>query len=263
MSKSIRGGLLTAACLVGSVLVAIPAPAQAALGDCPPGFLNVAHRAPHTYTDENTVSAIMAAGPRSVEVELDVRQDAQGQEWLMHDATLDRTTNGTGLMRSRSTAYIESLRTEPRGQEVPTLREGLDAAVAADLDAVYLDLWSPNPTDAFINDVVAEIRRAGLADRTYIVKFHARVQRLAPDILQQWKPPIDTTVEQMLKKRTESLAGPHGMMTSEVIQQLQAAGKQVLVMSVNSRTSLVNALSKKANGVMGDTPFAHADYCGT
>jgi glycerophosphoryl diester phosphodiesterase len=256
------GGLLAVACLAASPVAATPA--RAAAGDCPPGFLNIAHRAPHQTTDENTISAINLAGGNSIEVELDVHQDRDGQEWLMHDATLDRTTNGTGLIRNRSTAYVSSLRTEPRGQEIPTLREGLEAVAANNLDAVYLDLWSPSPTDAYVNDVVAEIRRAGLEDRAYIVKFHARVQRLAPDILRQWKPPAGTTVQQMVSKRVESLAGGHGMMTPEVIQQLHAAGQdQVLIMSVNSRASLLNALSKNADGVMGDTSVAHAEFCGT
>lgn len=262
MNKRTMGGVLAAACLAAVPLAATPA--QAAPGDCPPGFLNVAHRAPHQTTDENTISAINVAGPRSIEVELDVHQDANGQEWLMHDATLDRTTNGTGLIRNRSTAYVSSLRTEPRGQEIPTLREGLAAVAANDLDAAYLDLWSPNPTDAYINDVVAEIRRFNLEDTVYIVKFHARVQRLAPDILQQWKPPAGTTVQQMVRKRVDSLGGPHRRMTAAVIQQLHAAGQdQVLIMSVNSQTSLRTALSKNADGVMGDTSVAHATFCGT
>lgn len=259
MKKRTRVGLLSAALVAASAVIT---PAQATHNPCPTGFLIVAHRGPHASFDENTVSSIQAAGTRSVEVELDVRQDAQGQEWLMHDATLDRTTNGTGKMLSRNTAYIESLRTEPRGQEIPTLREALQAAAAANLDAVYLDLWSPSPTDAFVNDVVTEIRLAGLADRTYIAKFHDRVKRLAPDIMRQWKPPAGTTVQQMLNKRVESIAAPHGTLTPSVVQELHAGGvDEVIVMSVNSETSLRTALSKGVEGVMTDTPFAHADYC--
>ena len=262
MFKRTKGGLLAAACLAACPVAATSA--QAAPGDCPPGFLNVAHRAPHQTADENTVSAINVAGRHSIEVELDVHQDRDGQEWLMHDATLDRTTNGTGLIRNRSTAYVSSLRTEPRGQQIPTLREGLTAVAANGLDAVYLDLWSPAPTDAYINDVVAEIRRAGLVDRAYIVKFHARVQRLAPDIMRQWKPPAGTTVEQMLRKRVESLGGPVRMMTAAVIRELHAAGQdQVLVMRANTRAKLLTALRRHADGVMSDASVDHAEYCGT
>lgn len=259
MNNRTRSGLLVAVCLAVSTSIAS---AQAAPTACPPGFLNVAHRGPHTTTDENTISSIDAAGPRSIELELDVRQDSQGQEWLHHDATLDRTTNGTGFFYNRSTAYINSLRTEPRGQEIPTLREALAAVVANGIEAVYLDLWSKAPTDAFVNDVVTEIRLAGLVNRTYIVKFHDRVKRLAPDIMLQWKPPAGTTVQRMIEKGVESIAGPHGMMTTSVVQQLHAGGvEQVIVMSVNSDTSLNLAISKGAEGVMGDSSFRMADSC--
>ncbi|MGZ5405416.1 MAG: glycerophosphodiester phosphodiesterase [Nocardioides sp.] len=261
MKTRALAGLLVAAGL--AVPTSGGASAQLA-ASCPPGFANVAHRGPHATTDENTISSIALAGAHGIELELDVRQDRQGQEWLHHDATLDRTTNGTGLFVNKSTAHIESLRTEPRGQEIPTLNEALTAAAGYEsIEKIYLDLWSKNPTDDFINDVVDEIEAAGLEDRTYIVKFHPRVNRVAPHILLQWKPPAGTTVAQMLAKNVEGIAGPQGMLTATMVQELRAGGiDDVVMMSVNKEPSLLTALTKGVDGVMGDSPFVIKSSCG-
>lgn len=262
MNRYVRavGGLLVAAGLVvppSTVSASSAAP-------CPPGFTNVAHRGPHATADENTISSIDLAGQNGIELELDVRQDAQGQEWLHHDATLDRTTNGAGLFVTKTTAQIEALRTEPRGQEIPTLREALTAVAQHDtIEALYLDLWSKNVTDGFVLDVVDEIRAAGLEDRTYIVKFQPRVNRLAPDILLQWKPPAGTTVQQMLAKNVEGIAGPAGMISAALVQELRAGGiDDIVMMSVNKEPGLLTAISRGVDGVMGDSPFLVKSSCG-
>lgn len=260
LTRRVAPGVLLAACLV---VPATSTPAQAAVA-CPEGLHNIAHRGPHATRDENTISSIVQAGENGIELELDVRQDAQGEEWLHHDATLDRTTNGTGLFYTKSTAHIASLRTEPRGQEIPTFVEAMTAAAAyPSIEAIYLDLWSKNPTDAFVNDVVDGIEEAGLTDRTYIVKFHARVARLAPHVLRQWKPPAGTTLQQMLNKRVESIAAPQGMMSAELVQQLHDGGvEDVVMMSVNTENSLRTAVAKGVDGVMGDSPFFIISQCG-
>ena len=271
MNRRAAAGLLLTGCLVlpasfasmNGAASAKEAASAKALAACPAGFQNVAHRGPHPIRDENTLSSFVLAGENGIDLEVDVRQDAQGVEWMHHDATLDRTTNGTGLFINKSTAHIESLRTEPRGQEIPTLIEALTTIAAyPSIEAIYLDLWSKNPTDAFINDVVDAVEAAGLEDRTYVVKFHPRMNRLAPDIKLQWKPPAGTTVAQMLAKNVESIAGPHGMLTYSVIQELRAGGQEELIMmSVNSLNSLNLSLSKGVNGVMGDSPFLIRDSC--
>ncbi|MEQ9042580.1 MAG: glycerophosphodiester phosphodiesterase family protein [Alphaproteobacteria bacterium] len=63
----------------------------------------IAHRGASGVAPENTLAAIRRAGELGARwVEVDVRRTASGDLVLMHDASLERTTNGTGLVSETS-----------------------------------------------------------------------------------------------------------------------------------------------------------------
>lgn len=85
-------------------------------------ILTAAHRAQWRSAPENSVPAILDAFEDGAEiVELDVRLTADGVPVLMHDTTVDRTTDGTGRVDSLTLAQVQRLR----------LREGLGGSQAA------------------------------------------------------------------------------------------------------------------------------------
>ncbi len=57
-------------------------------------------------------------------VEVDVRQSADGELVVIHDATVDRTTNGTGLVKEKTLTQLREL-DAGTGETIPTLREVL------------------------------------------------------------------------------------------------------------------------------------------
>ncbi|MER5421970.1 glycerophosphodiester phosphodiesterase [Streptosporangium roseum] len=123
MRAAARASLLSAL-VVGGVGEA-PGLARTAPPTCwTPGL--VSHRGYWAGGTENTVRAFeraLAAG--SERVELDVRFTADHQPVLMHDATVDRTTSGTGLVSGMTLARFRELRTAD-GQSPPTLAEVLE-----------------------------------------------------------------------------------------------------------------------------------------
>jgi len=71
----------------------------------------VAHRGCWKDTAENAVAGIEACVRMGVDmVELDVQRTRDGQLVLMHDATVDRTTNGTGRVDDLTLAQVQALR---------------------------------------------------------------------------------------------------------------------------------------------------------
>lgn len=97
--------------------------AQAELN--PVAFI-VAHRGFKSAAPENTIAAFDAAARAGAAfVEVDVRATRDGHLVLMHDSTVDRTTNGRGAVRDLTLEQILSL-DAGGGQHVPTLREVLD-----------------------------------------------------------------------------------------------------------------------------------------
>lgn len=102
-----------------------------------------AHRGDWKYAPENSLEGLHNALFFGADIiETDVRQTADGHFIVMHDATVDRTTNGSGIISQMTLAEIRNLRLKTNwGQStqcrVPTLEEYL--AVARDKAIVYLD----------------------------------------------------------------------------------------------------------------------------
>ena len=68
------------------------------------------HRGDRVHGLENTMTAFRLAVEAGVDmVETDVRMTADGQLILMHDETVDRTTDGTGYVKDLTLAQIKNL----------------------------------------------------------------------------------------------------------------------------------------------------------
>ncbi len=99
-----------------------------------PGVIVVAHRGSVHLAPENTLAAIEKAIEQGADlIEIDIRQTRDGHLVLMHDATVDRTTDGSGRVADMTLAQIKRLDAgswfHPRfaGERVPTLAEALQA----------------------------------------------------------------------------------------------------------------------------------------
>src|SRR5262249_55265625 len=108
------------------------------------------HRGANRYAPENTLPAIrMAVALGGDYVEIDLRTTKDGQLLLMHHATVNRTTNGTGRVNALTLAEIRTLDAgawfgKPfAGTRVPTLDEAL--AALGERTAVYLDAKDITP----------------------------------------------------------------------------------------------------------------------
>jgi len=70
----------------------------------------VAHRGANLIAPENTLAAAQACIDRNVDyLEVDVRTSKDGVFYVLHDRTLDRTTNGTGAIGDSLSSYIDTL----------------------------------------------------------------------------------------------------------------------------------------------------------
>lgn len=100
----------------------------------PPRILRFAHRGASARAPENTLPAFEEAIRLGVDyIECDVRLSADGAALVIHDATVDRTTDGHGAVAALSTGAIRRLDAglwfapRFRGTRVPTLEEALEA----------------------------------------------------------------------------------------------------------------------------------------
>ena len=103
------------------------------------------HRGWRSKYPENTMEAFKAAVELGVDqIETDVRITADGELVLHHDATVDRTTNGTGKVCDKLLCELQSLDAGSymgdafRGERIPLLRDLME--LVKDHPTVTLDL---------------------------------------------------------------------------------------------------------------------------
>lgn len=123
----------------------------------------IAHRGLAQDVPENTLAAFRQSVSRGVEIiELDLRTTRDGQIVVIHDATLDRTTNCSGLVEHRTLAALKKCSagwpTHP-GERIPTLAEALDLVTTTSARPL-LDVKSASLDDVLrlIRDRRAEAR---------------------------------------------------------------------------------------------------------
>lgn len=92
-----------------------------------------AHRGDSAHAPENTLAAFRSAIEQAADgIELDIQLTADHEIIVLHDATLQRTTNGSGYVHGKTLSHIRSLDAgmwfgrEFRGERIPTLREVLE-----------------------------------------------------------------------------------------------------------------------------------------
>ncbi|MEX0724010.1 MAG: glycerophosphodiester phosphodiesterase [Gracilimonas sp.] len=96
-------------------------------------FVIIAHRGASAYHPENTMSAFRAAYEMGAEmIELDVTLSKDGVPVVIHDETIDRTTNGKGLVSDFTLDELKNLDAgtwfskKHAGEPIPTLEEVLE-----------------------------------------------------------------------------------------------------------------------------------------
>jgi len=86
----------------------------------------IAHRGASASEPENTLRSIRRAIDLGTDlVEVDVRQSLDGELLIMHDPTVDRTTNGSGRVENMSISQLKQLNAG-FGEEIPTLTDVLE-----------------------------------------------------------------------------------------------------------------------------------------
>jgi glycerophosphoryl diester phosphodiesterase len=93
-----------------------------------------AHRGASAYAPENTLAAFeLAIAQQADAVELDVKLSADGHVIVIHDATVDRTSNGHGKVGNMKLAELKALDAgsyfspQYAGEKIPTLEDVFDA----------------------------------------------------------------------------------------------------------------------------------------
>ena len=140
----------------------------------------VGHRGASGLEPENTLRSIGRAIDFGVDaVEVDVRKSKDGKLVIMHDPSVDRTTNGKGRVASLTLKDLKAL-DAGKGEKIPTLEEMMGAVRGK--VGLFLEIKEPETT----SDMVASVRAAGMESATTFVSFYhpalLRAKLLSPSL---------------------------------------------------------------------------------
>lgn len=165
----------------------------------PDGFLtagrtlNIAHRGASAVAPENTLAAFEKAAQLGADgIELDVRLCADGVPVVIHDASVDATTDGSGRVAGMTLAELKQLDAGSwfgpafAGERIPTLAETV--ATIGDQLLLNIELKGEGLVDrGLVHAVVDLVEDHWLAERVLVSSFNPlalrHVQEIAPQIL--------------------------------------------------------------------------------
>jgi glycerophosphoryl diester phosphodiesterase len=215
-------------------------------------FLTIGHRGVMGVEPENTLRSFVAAEQAGLDViELDLHLSKDGALVVMHDAEVDRTTDGSGPIAEKTLAELRALDAGD-GERVPVFEEVLDAV--------------STPLQAEIKDVAAAralaevIRQRGLTGRIEVSSFHddaiAETARLLPGvrtalIASRYGTDI---VERAVQAGAATVCLNIRRLTLEVVEHARAADLRIIGWVVNSQKHLRLVRALELDGANTDFP---------
>ena len=149
------------------------------------GIAVVCHRGANYFAPENTLAcARLALDQGCAYLELDVRESADGALVVIHDPTLERTTNGNGAVADHTLAELRQLDAGAwfapvfAGQAIPTLAEMIDLCQSYGRQ-MYIENKSADPAK-----IIALVESKGFADQCFHWsanrQLQAELRRVSP-----------------------------------------------------------------------------------
>ncbi|MER6452684.1 glycerophosphodiester phosphodiesterase [Streptomyces sp. NPDC059688] len=215
-------------------------------------FLTIGHRGVMGVEPENTLRSFVAAQHAGLDlIELDLHLSKDGALVVMHDAEVDRTTDGTGPIAEKTLAELRAL-DAGRGERVPVFEEVLDA-VSAPLQAEIKDVAAAR--------ALAEVmHRRDLVGRVEVSSFHddavAEISRLVPGVrtalvASRYGPDV---VDRAVAVGAGAVCLNIRRLTLEVVEHARKSGLRIIGWVVNTQEHLRLVRALELDGATTDYP---------
>lgn len=213
--------------------------------------LVIGHRGAMAMAPENTLASFMEAIRQGADgVECDVHLTRDGQVVVMHDATLDRTSTGSGAIADHALADLAGLDAGGwygdrfAGEPIPTLSSLLALVREAPRPLIpVIELKAGSRRYPGIEAaVLSELDRHGLSSRAVLISFDhqaiLQAKRLAPGVaggvLYYAQPVAAASLAQAA--HADALGPSLELVTAEEVTAAHAAGLKVFVWTAQTPT---------------------------
>lgn len=213
---------------------------------------NIGHRGAAGLEPENTLRSFQrAAGEGADALELDLRVTRDRHLVVLHDPTVDRTTDGTGPVHGLTLAELQDL-DGGMGERVPTLREVMEAT-ALPIHAELKVVEAAEPLARLILETEVTER---LTPISFDAEALRRVKRAVPDLpvglIFSGAPPNVAERALSVGASLASLEAAH--LSVEAVERCRWAGLEVTTWTVNEFEQMRRAMELGVDGIVTDRP---------
>ena len=236
-------------------------------------FLIVAHRGASEYAPENTFAAFDKALDMGINhVELDVHFSRDGHIVVIHDDTLDRTTDGSGPVADLTLAELRELDagswfgTEYAGERIRSLAEIFEQYKGR----LHFHIEIKARAEGLASRTADLVRAYGLTGDVTITSFWRpwldEVREYAPELTTGWLVPLgpvdwdDSIIEEAAALGLDQVCPRANITTPELVRTLHERGFVVRCHGVYSEELMRHAVECGADGMTINFPDKLIEY---
>lgn len=232
---------------------------------------NVAHRGASGYAPENTIAAFDKAVEMKADyIEIDVQRSKDGELVLIHDTTVDRTTDGTGKVGDLTFKELSALDAgswkgeQFIGEKIPTFDEILERYRGK--IGILIELKAPELYPGIEEDVAKELKEKNLDKpmngKIIIQSFNFESVKKMNDLL----PNVPMGVLTSSKADTTQLAlqefstyadyfnPSYSIVTNELVNEVHSLGMEISSWTVRSQEAADFLLEVGVDAIITDYP---------
>lgn len=224
--------------------------------------LSISHRGGAIYAPENTLAAFTNSLAVTDLMETDAQITSDGKFVIMHDLTVDRTTDGTGTIVSQTLAQLKLLDAgswySPQfaGQRIPTMEEMITNTLPTAIPFIEAKAGTAVA-------YVAEFQRLNVVTNIIFQSFNwnflAEVHALEPNLRLAALASGTMTAANLISitnagARIVSWAGVN--VTSNEVALAHGMGLTLFVWTINNAAQITNFINMGVDGIVSDDPWA-------
>jgi glycerophosphoryl diester phosphodiesterase len=229
-------------------------------------IVRVAHRGASAQYPENTLLAFRRAIEQGVDaLEVDIHRTADDELIVIHDSTLERTTNGHGNVCDHNLQGIRQL-DAGQGEKVPLLTEVIQLARKSQI-RLCVEIKGATETEelAIAEGVIQTLEATDFLSQTIVTSFSSKallhVKALNPEVSTMLDPsPQDGSLTprqicaQVLRARANCLSYDFHFLTPEIAKECQLTGLALWPWDPDEPEDFRQVLSFPVHGIVTNRP---------
>ena len=231
--------------------------------------LKIGHRGASGYRPENTMASYSKAVEMGVDyIEIDIHLSKDGELIVLHDPTLERTTNGKGNVRDQLVSELLELdaggwfHPEYKGARMPLLSEVLDRFLP--ITGILIEIKHPSLYPGIERKLTEELQHRNVSllrdkpvmvhsfDRESMEKFHQYCPKVPVGVLMKQRPSDHELLE--MAEYASFINPKHTILSPALTAKIHRHGMKVFTWTVNNKKRMTDIQNMKIDGIISDYP---------